>query len=124
VASYTRDYLGGAGEAACDAYTPGFRQSAERRARSSGWSSCAEILGTLGPQLPSLLPADKRREALARISDPRLVKVELEGERARAGFDPRTAGRLAQRVALEKVEGTWRISALGVKAPAGPQSTP
>jgi len=118
-ASYLRAYVRGDGPGACAQFSPALRRSIDARTQSAG-TSCPKILRDVGPALLETLPAAERRGFEAQITDPAKVRVELAGDRARAGFGPTGEGRVPARVALERVEGRWLISQLGTQAPPTP----
>jgi len=114
-ASYLRAYLSGDGAGACAQFTPAYRRDADRRLRAAN-STCAKLLGEVGPGLVARLPADQRRATVARVTDPAKVRVELDGSRATAGFAAAGEGRVPARVELERVGGRWLVSQLGTRA--------
>jgi len=123
LAAYTRALATGDGEAACAAYTPALRASFDRRAAAGGLGACPAALRVAGQNLVRALPKRRRNEILSALIDPGSVRVDLRGDRATAGYDPREVGSATQQVAVERVEGLWKISALGVR-PGAPPAAP
>jgi hypothetical protein len=98
-AAYLGAYVGGDGARAC----ANLRRPPER---------CAETLSAVGPEIVRRLPPEQRRAFKLTVADPDVIRVELDGDHARAGLASSPA---AMRVALVRVGDRWLIERLGVR---------
>ena len=110
VASYQRDRASGDGAAACAAYTPALRTAMERKGGGPG--GCARAITASAAELTEGVEPDRRPQVLEELGDPNRVLVRLRGSRATAEYDVAPAGVTPPAVALERVGGQWRISAV------------
>ena len=101
-ATYLRAYVSGDGDGAC---------AQLRRAPAD----CAATLSAVGPAIVERLPREQRRAFRLAVSDPDIVRVELAGDRATAGFAPPARERAPMRIALVRVGDRWLIDRLGVR---------
>ena len=116
LAGYMSAYTAGDGERACGAYSRSLRKRADARARDIGLEGCADVLKRVGPRIVRSVPDGDRRRLVRSVSDPRNVRVELDGDRATAGFAPRAGGLLPKRVVMRREDGDWKIDVLGARA--------
>ena len=101
-AAYLSAYVSGDGERAC---------SHLRRPPSD----CAEVLSAIGPEIVRRLPVEQRRAFKATVSDPAVVHIELDGDRATATLAPGVADGSPMRIALARAGDRWLIGKLGVR---------
>lgn len=120
VRGYYGDFIHGRGREACEALTPGFRAEGDAKARAQGVvGGCPEALAQVGSALAEAATAGEREQFVRDVSSAK-VTAEVDGEDAVATAEfPPGLGFGRKRLALERVEGAWRISDLTAPASSG-----